>query len=326
VRPVDDDRLAHWAKTHRPDARHVTFGDGHGADVRLVAYTPTDTGGTIDLDIFGEKRSLTLGLVGRHTAIDACAAIAAAHAAGASIDQALAGVARAKPPAMRGEIVDVAGRHVIVDCYNANPASMAAALRALAERTGAPHRGTTKRGFPAPTAPGVAEPPHPAGHAIDAAITSDDSATVTGTIDHEPTKRGIAVPVVVAARPIADGAPAPRAARERAATQSGVGVASPGAVARGIAVVGDMLELGDHAPSAHREIGELARELGVGVIALGEFASTVANAADGEVAADPDAAAARALARTQPGDWILLKASRGMRLERVLAAMTKARV
>ena len=31
--------------------------------------------------------------------------------------------------------------------------------------------------------------------------------------------------------------------------------------------------------------------------------------------------AARAFARTQPGDWILLKASRGMRLERVLEAM-----
>jgi UDP-N-acetylmuramyl pentapeptide synthase len=36
---------------------------------------------------------------------------------------------------------------------------------------------------------------------------------------------------------------------------------------------------------------------------------------------NPSQAAARALARTGPGDWILLKASRGMRLERVLEAM-----
>jgi UDP-N-acetylmuramyl pentapeptide synthase len=36
-------------------------------------------------------------------------------------------------------------------------------------------------------------------------------------------------------------------------------------------------------------------------------------------------AAARALARTSPGDWILLKASRGMRLERVLEAMRELR-
>jgi UDP-N-acetylmuramyl pentapeptide synthase len=119
--------------------------------------------------------------------------------------------------------------------------------------------------------------------------------------------------------------------RERAPTATGIGDVGPavksptargiGVPTRGLAVLGDMLELGDHGPSAHREIGELARELGVDVIALGEFSSTVATAADGEIAADPAAAAARALARTKPGDWILLKASRGMRLERVLAAM-----
>jgi UDP-N-acetylmuramyl pentapeptide synthase len=48
----------------------------------------------------------------------------------------------------------------------------------------------------------------------------------------------------------------------------------------------------------------------------------VAAAGDGaEPAATPGDAATRALARTRPGDWILLKASRGMRLERVLDAM-----
>ena len=47
-----------------------------------------------------------------------------------------------------------------------------------------------------------------------------------------------------------------------------------------------------------------------------------ANEAQSSVrAASPEAAASRTLARTAPGDWILLKASRGMRLERVLAAM-----
>ena len=85
-----------------------------------------------------------------------------------------------------------------------------------------------------------------------------------------------------------------------------------------IAVIGDMLELGDHADAAHREIGELARELHVGVVALGPLAAAVAECAGGELATDPADAAARALARTRPGDWILLKASRGMRLERVL--------
>ncbi|MDQ3367757.1 MAG: hypothetical protein M3680_20225, partial [Myxococcota bacterium] len=56
---------------------------------------------------------------------------------------------------------------------------------------------------------------------------------------------------------------------------------------------------------------------------LGTHAGRVIEAAgaDAELADSPATAAARVLARTAPGDWILLKASRGMRLERVLAAM-----
>src|SRR5262249_42743190 len=91
-----------------------------------------------------------------------------------------------------------------------------------------------------------------------------------------------------------------------------------------IAVLGDMLELGDHAARAHHEIGMLARELGVGVVALGELAAAIAESAGGELATSPADAAAHALSRTRAGDWILLKASRGMRLERVLDAIKAA--
>jgi UDP-N-acetylmuramyl pentapeptide synthase len=65
----------------------------------------------------------------------------------------------------------------------------------------------------------------------------------------------------------------------------------------------------------------------MGVIALGEHAPAVVDAAGpgAEVAATPAAAAARALERSTPGDWILLKASRGMKLERVLDAMKETR-
>jgi len=224
VRPAEDTRLEKWAREYQPHARHVTFGDVDASDIRLVEYTPSDAGGAVVLDVFGERKQLVLGLVGRHAALDACAALAAAHAAGASIDQALAGLARARPQAMRGEVVEIGGRKVIVDCYNANPASMAAALATLAERA---------RGLPA------------------------------------------------------------------------------------IAVLGDMLELGDHAPASHDEIGALAKQLGIKVIGLGELATRYG----GELAKDPSHAAERALAKTESGGWILLKASRGMRLERVLDAM-----
>ncbi|MBV8760470.1 MAG: UDP-N-acetylmuramoyl-L-alanyl-D-glutamate--2,6-diaminopimelate ligase [Deltaproteobacteria bacterium] len=223
ILPAGDLRLERAAREHQPHARHVTFGEGD-ADVRLASYQPLDAGGVCELDVFGDRYELKLGLVGRHAAIDACAALAAAHAAGASVSQALAGLAKARPPAMRGEVVDVAGRRVIVDCYNANPASMAAAMRALAERG----QGKTA-----------------------------------------------------------------------------------------IAVIGDMLELGEHGPKAHDEVGALAKQLGIRVIAIGELAKHFG----GEHVDSPAAAAAKALADTKAGDWILLKASRGMRLERVLDAM-----
>ena len=90
-----------------------------------------------------------------------------------------------------------------------------------------------------------------------------------------------------------------------------------------IAIVGDMLELGDFAEQAHVEVGQLIDELDLGVIALGAWRDTVARHAGHvlTVTDDPVIAAQRALAGSKPGNWLLLKASRGMRLERVLTAM-----
>jgi UDP-N-acetylmuramyl pentapeptide synthase len=96
-----------------------------------------------------------------------------------------------------------------------------------------------------------------------------------------------------------------------------------------IAVLGDMLELGDHAKDAHREIGALAKQLGIGVIALGDQAKHVVDAAGegAEVALTHADAADRALSRTEKaGGWILLKGSRGMKLERVLEDMKESTV
>src|SRR5439155_1461458 len=93
-----------------------------------------DVRSELAIDVLGRRHQLVLELAGKHVALDACAALAAVLAAGAPIDHALLGLSRARLSWMRGEVVELAHRKVIVDCYNANPASMSAALRLLAER------------------------------------------------------------------------------------------------------------------------------------------------------------------------------------------------
>jgi len=94
------------------------------------------------------------------------------------------------------------------------------------------------------------------------------------------------------------------------------------------AVLGEMLELGAESDDRHREIGRLAAELGLDlVVAVGESAWPIADGAEESAttkvvrAADTDAASQAASAWLRPGDVVLVKASRGARLERVTAAL-----
>ncbi len=97
---------------------------------------------------------------------------------------------------------------------------------------------------------------------------------------------------------------------------------------RAIAVLGDMLELGADAEALHAGCGREAAAAGVhaliGVGALAAHACEAARAAGmelAECAADPGAAAARVRELARPGDAILVKGSRGMRMERTVSAL-----
>jgi UDP-N-acetylmuramoyl-tripeptide--D-alanyl-D-alanine ligase len=86
---------------------------------------------------------------------------------------------------------------------------------------------------------------------------------------------------------------------------------------RRLAVLGEMAELGPDAPAYHREVGRLAAELGVEVVAVGPLARDyggrwVATAADA-------AAALGELLRS--GDVVLVKGSRSVGLEAVAAKL-----
>ncbi|RYE93004.1 MAG: UDP-N-acetylmuramoyl-tripeptide--D-alanyl-D-alanine ligase, partial [Myxococcales bacterium] len=95
-----------------------------------------------------------------------------------------------------------------------------------------------------------------------------------------------------------------------------------------VAVLGEMRELGALSASEHRAVGEAAARAGVAVlVAVQGDAAHLADAARRpglDVLFVPDAAAALdALeARRQPGDVILVKGSRGVGLDRLVAALS----
>jgi UDP-N-acetylmuramoyl-tripeptide--D-alanyl-D-alanine ligase len=104
-------------------------------------------------------------------------------------------------------------------------------------------------------------------------------------------------------------------------------VRMPGAGAR-IAVVGDMLELGASAPALHEQVGECAARLGVAqLFARGEHANSVVKGAKNagldmaKSVQDPGEIAQAVVAIAKQGDILLVKGSRGMRMERVIDAL-----
>lgn len=94
---------------------------------------------------------------------------------------------------------------------------------------------------------------------------------------------------------------------------------------RRYALLGDMLELGDTSCASHEQLGALAAACGLdGLVTYGSEAkrTAVVAAAKGvqTVHAATHAEAAEALAKwVRPGDAVLVKASRGMALEKALA-------
>jgi len=96
---------------------------------------------------------------------------------------------------------------------------------------------------------------------------------------------------------------------------------------RRLAVLGDMLELGAYEEQGHRLVGERCAEVVDGLIAVGSRARLIADAArknlsaDAVWAVDDNASAIRILSEfAQAGDTILIKGSRSMGMEAIVAA------
>jgi UDP-N-acetylmuramoyl-tripeptide--D-alanyl-D-alanine ligase len=98
---------------------------------------------------------------------------------------------------------------------------------------------------------------------------------------------------------------------------------------RGILIAGDMLELGEHSISAHKELGILVARGGIArLYASGEFAQEVTDSAvgagmdAGKVFVGSQNEIVDAIkGRLGPGDWVLVKGSRLMAMEKVVEGL-----
>lgn len=127
-----DDRFADDWRSLCPGRRQIGFGRAASAEVRLELRGEEEWVVTPD----GEFR-LVLALPGAHNRMNALAATAAALALQLPLDQISAGLASVESmPGRLHERRMAAGWTLIDDSYNANPASLYAALQVLSERPG----------------------------------------------------------------------------------------------------------------------------------------------------------------------------------------------
>lgn len=115
----------------------VSFGAHPNADARLLDVALHGDCSAVRANILGADVTYKIGAPGRHLVMNSLAVLAAAALIGADLALAAVALAQLKPPPGRGQqhVVDVAGGTMIVidESYNANPASMRAALAVLGQ-------------------------------------------------------------------------------------------------------------------------------------------------------------------------------------------------
>jgi UDP-N-acetylmuramoyl-tripeptide--D-alanyl-D-alanine ligase len=116
-------------------SRIVSFGADKRAEARLLDISLHATCSAVHANILGHEVTYKLGMPGRHMAMNSLAVLAASSLAGADLALASLSLSQLVPPAGRGvrqTLVVPGGEVTLIDeSYNANPASMAAALSVL---------------------------------------------------------------------------------------------------------------------------------------------------------------------------------------------------
>ncbi|MDP4024275.1 UDP-N-acetylmuramoylalanyl-D-glutamyl-2,6-diaminopimelate--D-alanyl-D-alanine ligase [Methylobacterium sp. NEAU 140] len=127
-------RLLAHAQASRA-GRIVSFGEHPEADVRAGRIVLRPDLSVVDATVMGQPVTYQLGTAGRHTALNSLGVLAVVHALGGDLARAALSLAALKPPVGRGERTALelpGGTAWLVDeSYNANPASVRAALATL---------------------------------------------------------------------------------------------------------------------------------------------------------------------------------------------------
>ncbi len=117
--------------------RIVTFGENAKADARLIKVALQSDSSTAQARILGADVAYKLGAPGRHVVLNSLAVLAGATLAGADLALAALALSNLAPPSGRGARMTLdlpGGTALLIDeSYNANPASMRAALALLGQ-------------------------------------------------------------------------------------------------------------------------------------------------------------------------------------------------
>jgi UDP-N-acetylmuramoyl-tripeptide--D-alanyl-D-alanine ligase len=122
--------------------RIVRFGTGPHDEARLTSFESDENGSRGVAEIFGRAVTFRIAASGAHWGMNAAAVLAAAALAETPLEVAVEALAEAAAPAGRGVALTVrladGAATVLDDSYNANPASMDAAIKVLGARAPGP--------------------------------------------------------------------------------------------------------------------------------------------------------------------------------------------
>jgi UDP-N-acetylmuramoyl-tripeptide--D-alanyl-D-alanine ligase len=127
---VDDARVKKLGAKFK--GTKITYGKGGAVRARSWRLRGA-TGIAFTLQAGRQRGNVRLNYLGQHNISNALGAAALALGAGVKLADIRRGLQKAQPFSMRMEVEDWRGIGIINDAYNANPASMKAALRTLAE-------------------------------------------------------------------------------------------------------------------------------------------------------------------------------------------------